>query len=504
MRNLVCGIDLGTTSIKAALIDSGGSTFEFSSRPVPATGMTSGEGEFDADRYFEAVCSTVRTAVDRCRGGAGNGEKFSIDALGIASQRATIVPVGKDGLACGPALSWQDTRCCAAAERLLASRQPGWFTRITGLPPGALWSIGKIAWLREKNSRLFRKTRKFVLLHDYVLSRLGADEFCTDFSNASLTGLLDVRKLCWSPVILEVLEIDSSMLPTLKPAAAKAGTLSREAAGTTGLDEGTTLVVGGGDQQCSALGLGIVDPGTAALGLGTAMIVGCPVDRPVTSPRNSFMCTCHVVPGRWVLEGIHNSFGSSLQWTRKLLGIKNTMEFELLATTAPAGSGGVVFLPFLAGAGTPDYDAGARGSFTGLNLSSDGACIARAAIEGVCLEVRRILAAAGRSVRIRELVISGGGSKGSFLQQVLADMTGCCLGVSSQAESTVAGAAMVAATGIGMFESLFKASEAMTGQEPGTRVLPVLEKRRREDLFRRYVEAVAEHGPSRGGQGRAT
>jgi xylulokinase len=451
----VCSLDLGTTHIKAALVDAEGTITAMHRLDAPPCITDTGGFEFDADEYVDRVRTCIAHVLERVPRG-------SVAAVTSSSQRATVVPVGRDGLASAPALSWQDGRGERAIARVVEPIGARRYAEITGLPPSALWTLAKVLWLREAAPR--RAAARFALLNDYVLARLGSDGLVTDSSNASLTGMLDLSSLRWSAEVLGLAGVEAEQLPEVRPPASRAGVVSREASEATGLPAGTPLVLGGGDQQCAALGAGACDPGDAALCVGTAAVASCPTDAPTFDDRGRWFCTAHVVPGRWVLEGIHNAFGSSIGWVCDLLGLAGPAELESLAARDDGPSGDVVFLPFLAGIGSPDFDASAAGALTGLRLPVTRARVARAVLEGVGLEVRRILDSMAERVSTRRLRIVGGAS-GTLASQVLADMTGRSLGVSPVAEASLLGAAVLAWTEAGRFESVRAGAARWTGRE---------------------------------------
>ncbi|MBI5487793.1 MAG: hypothetical protein HY905_10715 [Deltaproteobacteria bacterium] len=473
---VVLSLDLGTTTFKAALCDDAGRLLARTSLPADS-GL-----EFDAgvarDRALRVVSDLVRT---------GGVPPREILALAIASQRATVVPVGADGEASAPAISWQDSRTGVAAAELAAAVGAERYRRVTGLPPSFLWSVSKILRLRRERPDAFARTRRFVLLHDWVLRALGADDFVTDAANASLTGLLDAARANWSDEILEASRLTRDLLPRVVPSGTRVGGLSPTAALATGLPAGTPLVAGGGDQQCAALGLGVVDPGRAALCLGTAAVVSCPVDRPPDAPRGRFFCTVHVAPRRWVLEGIHNAFGASLRWAAAALGLPGVDALEELA--AAGASGGVRFVPHLAGAGSPDMESAARGAFVGLSLEHDRPALARAVFEGVALETRRILESLAADVQIDRLVVSGGASRGTLLVRLLADLTGRTLELCDEPDVTLVGAALLAWTGLGRFGDSREAALARTATA-GATVAPAMAAGERDRIYDDYAGRV--------------
>ncbi len=412
MARCVCCVDLGTTGFKAAAFDDDGVPVREAA--VPAPPFLRGAPELDA--------RAVHAGALRCLAGLSDGgAPGSVEALVVTGQRATVVPVDAAGDAVGPVLSWQDTRGARAGQERIGRIGPGRFSRITGLPPSALWSLAKIAWLQRERPEVARAAGRYVLLVDHVLSHLGGRPPVTDPSAASVTGLLDLARGDWSAELLDAAGLAAHEVPELAAAGTVVGRLTAAAAAATGLPEGLPLVLGGGDQQCSALGVGVIDPGQAALGLGTAAVVSCPVDRPPVGDEGAgWFGTAHVIPGRWVIEAIHNTYGATLAWCRDLLAVDSVSSLERLAAEAPAGAGGLLLLPFLSGIGSPDFAGAVRGAILGIDTASGRAELARAALEGVALELRRILDAVADQVAVERLAVSGGGAAPGLATRLLA------------------------------------------------------------------------------------
>ena len=457
MSVYVCCVDAGTSRIKAGLVDRRGKMIALAAAPAPQLSHGNGPLAFDPAAHYRVMCRLLRS-VRRMAGVPA----AQIAAISVANQRATIIALGADEGVLA-ALSWQDTRCSAAIDGFIRKFGAARFQRITGLPSSPLWSLGKILWLQQEHPAAYRSAAWFVLLHDYLMRRLGAPKFITDFSNASLTGLLDITQRDWSPALLRAVGIAAGQLPALQPAAARAGVLSAAAAAKCGLRAGTPLIVGGGDQQCAALGIGAVAPGDAGLCLGTAAVISCPVARPVHRRRGGFFCTAHVVPERWVVEGFHTTFGGALRWLLQLLRLRSVQEFEQAAMKASPAWQRITFLPFLAGIGSPDFDADARGVLAGLDLTHGRSEIARAAIEGVALETRRILEQVTPFVHLKRLVAVGGISARDIIPQAIADATGQPLFMCRTSEATLHGLACLAWTGVGAYRDIVAAARRCAG-----------------------------------------
>lgn len=454
MSVFVCCADLGTSFIKVALIDEQGRLGVPHKEAAPPFDTSDGGCRFDAVGYVRCLLSTIRRTVD-------STPSAKVVRLVLTGQRATVVPV--IGSEVAQAVSWQDVRGEQALTRFIEAVGNDRFVELTGLVPSVLWTLAKCLWMREVEPTRFEKLTCLSLLNDYALRQLGVGDFVTDTSNASLTGFFDITKLEWSQELLAPAGLAAEQLPRLVSPGATVGAVSDETASATGLLAGTPLVMGGGDQQCAALGAGVCDPGDVALSTGTAAVVSCPADRPTIDQAGRWFCTKHVVPERWVLEGIHNAYGSSIKWACDLLGLADPSELEALAETHTDSAGGAMFLPFLAGIGSPDFEASATGLFAGLRLSTTRAEIARATMEGVSLEARRILTAMSSLKSTGRLRLVGC-TAGRLSNQTLADVLGRTVDFVELPEAGLLGAAMLAWVNAGRFDSVQEAAALWSKQ----------------------------------------
>jgi xylulokinase len=435
----VCGIDLGTTAVKAALVDEGGAILALERLAAPR--IEEPAGTFDAGAYLRVVFAALRRLL---RSEAGRAAR--VEGLCLSSQRATVLLTGADGKPSGPAFSWQGTDCAAAAGRFFDGLGADRFRLITGLPPAPIYSVAKLARLAADEPGRLAGAARILTLHDWVLLNLGAERPLIDRSGASATGLYDLRRQAWSGEILERLGLTAGALPEIVPAGTRAGSSGAGAERRSGLPRGTPLFVGAGDQQCATLGSGAI-PGDCVLSLGTAAAVMAPLQELPARTPPGFLLLAHALEGRFQLEGFMNAFGSCADWAAGALRAGGAGGLERLAGAARA-DGGVVFLPFLAGAGSPDQDPAARGAFVGITLSTSRADLARAVLAGLACEVRRIIDALGEAIPVRRLTVVGGAGGRGLLPELLAGIAGVPLVALGQREAALTGAAALARGGV--------------------------------------------------------
>jgi xylulokinase len=287
-------------------------------------------------------------------------------------------------------------------------------------------------------------------------------EFATEVSDASGTALLDVLHRCWSMTMMDGLGLDRDILPRVYESSEITGAISAQAAALTGLAEGTPVVGGGGDQAASAVGNGIVESGIVSCTLGTSGVVFAHMEKVAYDPQGRVHTFCHAVRDKWHVMGVTQGAGLSLQWLRNQLAPKESYDaLTAEAATAPAGSQGLFWLPYLMGERTPHLDAQARGGWIGLTARHTRADLIRALIEGVsysqkdCLDIVEELGVPVESVRA-----SGGGARSPFWRQILADVFGKRVASLESQEGSAYGAALLAAVGTGEFASVPEACRA--------------------------------------------
>jgi xylulokinase len=459
MNTWFAAIDCGTTTIKTGLCTERGDITGLVRGKTPCTYFDDGRIEQDPGQMARQTLRCIGKSVERS--GISPGR---VEAISLSTQRATVLCLDRKREPVGRAISWQDMRGAGQIAQFRKKMRDSAYSAITGLPANPVFTIGKLLWIRRKAPDLYRSTAAFALVHDFLLSVMGCRDVVCDWSNASLTGLLDVRDFSWSDEIVGIAGLDMEKLPHLVPSGRIVGKLSRKAASVCGLREGTPLVSGGGDQQCAGLGAGCIAPGILEITLGTAAVSLCYADRPAMDPSGRITTCAHAVPGAWNLEGLQNSAGASLTWLREILGWKGRLPKSMLnaADQVPLGARGVMYFPWLAGSASPHWIPNATGVFTGLTHRADQAALLRAVMEGVSLETAQILGVFEElGIPVEEIRLTGGHTTIDMWSRMQADIFGKRLVALDQPEASLLGAAMLAAFGVGAFTSLQESAGAM-------------------------------------------
>ena len=452
--SLVLGLDISTTAAKAVALDRAGrtaasGTAEYSyqtPRPLWA--------EADPRRWWEGAAAAIREAL------AGvSGQR--VEAVGLAGQMHGCVLLDSEGEVVRPAILWNDGRTtaqCDEIRRRLGDR----LLSITGNDALTGFTAPKLLWVREEEPQSWARTAHLLLPKDYVRFRL-TGERATDKADGAGTLLMDTAARAWSEEVLAALEINRDLLPAAFEGPEVTGTVHKEAARATGLAEGTPVVAGGGDQAAGAVGCGAVNPGTAALSLGTSGVVFAPTREPVAEPEGRVHSFCHCLPDRWHLMGVMLSAAGALRWFRDALAPGTGFaELDAEAANAPAGAEGLLFAPYLTGERTPHPDPAARGAFAGLTVRHGRGHLVRAVLEGVAFGLRdslQVMEAAGMP-RPEQIRASGGGIKSPLWRQILADVLQAEIAVTAAEEAAAAGAGLLAAVGAGWFDSVDEAAAA--------------------------------------------
>ena len=472
MSEIVLAIDAGTTGVRSMFFDTRGNVLGRAYAEYQSSFPNPSWVEQDAESWWATSCETIRAALSET-----GLDPERVASISVTNQRETIVPVGESGIPLRNAIVWQDRRTVPQCQWIQKEVTPTAVYSITGLTVDPYFSAPKILWIKQNESELFEKTHKFLLVHDYLIYQL-SDEFVTDFSNASRTMLFDLRRASWSEKLLDSFGIPNEKLPDAVESGTRVGELTAKAAAATGLKEGTPIVAGGGDQQCAALGVGVVKEGRLKSTTGTGTFILAYSKTVRLDPGHRVLCSRHVVPGAFVVEASMFTTGSALKWFRDNLGSEERTiaddrgidPYEVITEEAdkiPAGSEGVIHIPHFVGAGAPNWNPHSRGVFAGLALGHTRAHIIRAILEGVSYEIRtNVEVMRELGLPSQEVRVTGGAARSETWMQIQADVLRMPVIRTQMEEATAVGAAILACKGIGVFKSVASAAEEMVRTLP--------------------------------------
>lgn len=461
------GIDLGTSGTKSLVCRADGTILATATVEHPIAHPQPGWSEQNPADWWQSACESSRKAI------AKSGIKpDELKGIGLSGQMHGSVFLDRAHQVLRPALLWNDQRTqreCEEIEQAAGGRLA--LISMVSNPAFTGFSAPKILWLRNNEPRIFEKLQHVLLPKDYLRLKL-TGELATEVSDASGTLLLNVRERSWHTGLLNMLQLNASLLPRCVESDEVTGTLTAQAAKELGVSPGVPVVGGAGDQAASAVGNGIVKPGILSATMGTSGVVFAHAEKPETHPEGKVHTMCHAVRGAWHQMGVVLSAGGSLQWFRNQLCADLIQEakkqgcdpYELImqgVEQTPAGAEGLLFAPYLTGERHPYSDPHARGSWVGLTVRHTRHHMARAVLEGItfamrdCLEVMR-----GLGVQAEQIRLSGGGARSEYWRQLQADIYGQTVAQINAQEGPAFGVALLAMVGTGAYRTVPEACAA--------------------------------------------
>ncbi len=445
------GVDLGTSSVKAVLVDGEQRVVGSASRPLGISRPAPGYSEQDPEDWWRALLDVV----DRLR--AEHAEAIAaVQAIGLSGQMHGAVLLDAESTVLRPCILWNDVRAteeCRDFERAFPESRA-----VTGNLAMPGFTAPKLLWVRKHEPALFARVARVLLPKGWVRFRL-TGELIEDMSDASGSLWLDVGARDWSDAALSATNLTRAMMPRLVEGSAPAGTLSPDLAARWGMSRPPLLAGGAGDNAAGAVGLGAIQPGSAFVSLGTSGVLWATTERFVPYPQAAVHAFCHALPGTWHQMGVTLSAAASLAWWA---GVAGRTEAALLAEMAePRAPSPALFLPYLSGERTPYNDGVIRGAFAGLTHDVDRAGLTQAVLEGVAFSFRDCLdALAASGTRVADASVIGGGSRSRAWVAIIASALGIPLHRVAEGEHG------------GAFGAARLARLAVTGEEPSAVCTP--------------------------------
>ena len=491
------GIDVGTGGTRAVIVDEKGTVVgSATGEHQPFASPQIGWAEQAPEDWWKACGEAVRHAL---RESGIPAEQIA--CVGFSGQMHGAVLLDDADRVIRPALIWCDQRTARECEELNQKIGQAQIIQYTCNPALTNFTLTKLMWVRNNEPDLWKRFRRFLLPKDYIRLRL-TGEHAIDVADASGTLLLDVAHRQWSKAMLAAAGLDESSVPALFESPDVCGRINAEGASHTGLRVGTPVVAGAGDQGAGAVGMGVVAPGVIHATIGTSGVVFAATDRPAMDPAGRLHTFCHAVPGRWHVMGVTQSAGLSLRWFRDTFGPLGSDAYQRLsdeAATAPVGSDGVLWAPYLMGERTPHLDPNARGALVGLSASHGRAHFVRAILEGVAFSLKDTLQIfAEMKVPVRAIRLGGGGARSPLWRQIQADIYEQEVEIIAADEGAAYGAALLAGVGARIWPDVDTACREAV--KVGVRVAPnpvnATVLRERYASFRRIYPALKSIQPA--------
>jgi xylulokinase len=449
------GIDVGSSGSKAVAIDETGRILATAAQTYPTVFPRPGWAEQDPEDWYRSACSAIHSCL--AEGGLQARQVAAVAFVGPAHNAALL---DRKNQVLRPVLHWSDLRSSSQAEQL--ERQVGQrIFELSGQRVNPVWTLTQLLWIRDNEPGIWKRIRRIQITKDYVRLRF-TGSYATDPYDAVGTMLCRLKDGNWSAELCELIGLDPRVLPPILPNHRPAGEVCREAARDSGLRTGTPVGVGAGDSPAEALGVGVVEPGQGTVKLGTAGIVTLVTSAPLPDRRT--LTYPYLLGRRGFTIAATNSGTATFRWFREAFFPGMSFdELAKLAATAPPGSDGLIFHPYLMGERTPHWDPDLRGDFVGIGNHHTRSHFARAIMEGVAFSLRQcteVVDSLGIPAVARKLL--GGGSRSGLWAQILADVLAEPL-VKPGVDDAAFGAALMAGISAGVFHDWAEAVDKCVG-----------------------------------------
>lgn len=468
MAELILGIDIGTTSLKAAVYDHLGS--QLAAAVVEYTLLTPNT------TFVEAPCNIYMDSIKKCMeviSAKGTVNTRDITTVGFSVQGETLCFLDENGAPLRNAIVWMDNRAGKQAEILRSEFGDETCYKVTGqVSFEACWPASKIFWVKENEPEIFSRTRHILLLEDYVIYLL-TGKFVAEGSLLCSTEYWDIRTKKYWKEMLDFLGVKEEWLPEVMESGQLVGTVLPEMAELLNISPKAQIATGCLDQAAGAIGVGNIRPGIFSENIGAALAICVPTEKLTYDPNRQMPIHYFAVPDTYMMHTFTTG-GMCLRWFRDgfckeecsvqdLTGIDAYDMMNKEAESVPAGSDGLITLPHLQGSMAPDVNLNAKGVFYGATLTHKKAHFVRSVMESLGYIIRRNLEAVDNmGLEVKQIRTMGGGSKSDIWNQIKADITGKTLYTTqSSQDAACLGAAILAGVAAGVFESIEKACESM-------------------------------------------
>ena len=497
MKQLLIGVDIGTSGTKTVIFDTEGNALQSALVEYGMSQPKNGWAEQDPEDWWKATYTSISAAMEKL-----GADRSAVAGIGLSGQMHGLVLLDACDRVIRPSIIWCDQR--TGEECRIINSDLGQ-TIISETANEALtgFTAAKLKWVQRHEPENWAKTAKIMLPKDYVRYRL-TGEFATEVSDGSGMQLMNVPSRSWSKVMLDYFSIKDGMLGHMYESCEATGKLTAEAAALCGLEPGVVVAGGAGDQAASAIGNGIVKSGVASITLGTSGVVFVQSDDVHIDPAGRVNTFCHAVPGCWHVMGCTQGAGLSFKWLRDTIlpelaaslaaeGKIVNKALDEIAAEVPAGSRGLIFMPYLMGERSPHPDPDARGVFFGLSSMHTRAEMIRATLEGVAYSLYdNGCAVESMGIPMSDICISGGGANSRLWTQIIADTYGRPVSKTNSAESGALGVAILAGCAAGIYSSVPQACADIVRRtsvtEPDADKTPVY--RRYYDLYVGLYESL--------------
>lgn len=439
-------LDVGTSSMRGVLLTHAGEELTRKQHFYKVSYMEHGCVEQNPSDWEHALYDIVKELSAEARERA-----WKIDAVTMTAQRSSVIPVDRSMRPLCNAIMWQDKRTNTICEALNAKNEK--IFSLCGSRVNPVFSASKMTWIREQRPELYRKTSKFMVIPDY-LNYLMTGRVCTDYTYGSRSLLMNLYTHEWDEELLDIFRVDKEKLCELVEPGSVCGTITEEFSGLTGCPAGIPVITAGGDQQCGAIGQGVVKEGILSVTAGTGGFLVTAANEVPKNLEQDVICNFSSVKGQYILESSVLTCCSAFDWFRReFYGDCSYQELNEAVAATPIGSNGCLCVPYFQGRSTPDWNNMAKGTFANVTLATTKADMLRSLLEGICYEIGNGIDTMRKYLEISDIYVNGGLTNSEPFNEIQSSVYGTRIIRRGGADATARGALMIAATALGVYES---------------------------------------------------
>lgn len=448
-------IDVGTSSMRGILFDHTGQSLaehqEFY-RPVYLGNSWVEQPPSDWENALYSILKQIAAKAEF--------KNIKIDAISLTSLRSSTIPVDENIRPLCNAIMWQDKRVNELCERLQPENDRVF--DLCGARINPVFSGVKMMWVKEERPEIYSKTYKFMVVPDYLIYLL-TGEVCTDYTYGSRSNLMNLRTHQWDRELLKIFCIEEKKLCRLVEPGSICGYTTENLMQLTGFPKDVPVITAGGDQQCGALGQGVVKPGILSVTAGTGGFLITNADHVPGNLEQDVICNYSSIRGQYIIESSILTCCSAFDWFRK--EFFEGCSFDELAKiieNTPPGSNGCLCVPYFMGRSTPDWNNMAKGIFANVTLSTTKKDMLRSLLEGICFEIRNGIKTMNKYVSVSDIFVNGGLTNSIPFNEMQANVYGMKIIRRGKADATSRGALMVALTAMGVCQTVEEAFSAIS------------------------------------------
>lgn len=440
-------IDVGTSSMRGILLTDDGKELTVTQKLYSVSYLENSWVEQNPSDWENALYSILKETAERAK-----DHDWPMDAISITSQRSSVIPVDSEMRPLCNAIMWQDKRTNQICKRL-ESKNDIVFERC-GAKINPVFSGSKMTWIRENCPDIYEKTYKFMVIPDYLIY-LMTGRICTDYTYGSRSLLMNIYTHEWDDELLEIFNVERDKLCDLVEPGSICGSLRKEIAEFTGCKEGVPVITAGGDQQCGAIGQGVVKEGVLSVTAGTGGFLIAAANNVPDNIKQNVICNFSAIKNQYILEFSILTCCSAFDWFCRTF--YDEWDYEKVNAdilNSPVGSNQCLVIPYFQGRSTPDWNNMAKGMFANVTLNTKRCDLLRGLLEGICYEIRNGIEVMKDYIPISDIYINGGLTNSEPFNEIQCNVYGKKLIRRGKADATAKGALMIATTTLGIYPSV--------------------------------------------------